>query len=246
MRSSLARPGRRASRPDSGIAASSTPAPTSAVLFRLIHEFRPTLLLDEMEALGGEQARDVLAVINAGYQAGATVPRVEGKDTRRVKGFPVYAPLACAAIRAPNPTTADRCIPVVMLRGRDRIRSDAAAGSAEAGGPMPQRSLVRCSAQQIAVRQPGPGLPGVLHVILNVIEFQVHAPRGSAARFSAISDIIDVPNPILRFVTCELEGQGEKVARSYHAFAGGHAIKAGAGAWAGGADPSHDGMALAV
>ena len=100
-------------------------SPTPAVLFRLVHEFRATLLLDEVEGLAREDAREVVAIVNAGYKAGATVPRCEGKDQKRVEPFSVYAPLALAAIRAPNPTTEDRCIPVVMQRGTDPSRVNA-------------------------------------------------------------------------------------------------------------------------
>jgi integrase len=71
--------------------------PTPAVLFRLIHEFRLTLLLDECEAFNKEDARDILAIINSGYKAGGAVARVEGKDARRVESFSVYAPMALAA-----------------------------------------------------------------------------------------------------------------------------------------------------
>ena len=96
--------------------------PTPAVLFRLIHEFRLTLLLDECEAFNKDDARDILAIINSGYKAGGSVARVEGKDARRVESFSVYAPMALAAIKSLNPTTEDRCIPLVMQRGGDRVR----------------------------------------------------------------------------------------------------------------------------
>jgi hypothetical protein len=96
--------------------------PTPAVLFRLIHEYRPTILLDEVEGFHKEDSRDILAIINSGYKLGGAVPRVEGKDERRIESFSVFAPLALAAIKAPNATTEDRCIPLVMQRGTDRAR----------------------------------------------------------------------------------------------------------------------------
>lgn len=96
--------------------------PTPAVLFRLVHEFRPTLLLDEMEGLSKEDARDVLAILNSGYKAGGTVPRCEGDRVRRVELFEVYAPAALAAIRSLNAVTEDRAIPMVMQRGTDPTR----------------------------------------------------------------------------------------------------------------------------
>jgi hypothetical protein len=99
--------------------------PTPAVLFRLITEFRATLLLDELEGLNRDDAGEVRALLNAGYKAGAVVPRVEGKDTRRVEAFPVYAPAVVAAIRAPNPVTEDRCIPITMQRGLSKTKINA-------------------------------------------------------------------------------------------------------------------------
>jgi hypothetical protein len=93
--------------------------PTPAVLFRLVSEFRPTLLLDEMEGLSGDDARDIRAILNAGYKAGGTVPRCEGERTKRVEQYEVYAPTALAAIRSLNTVTEDRAIPVTMQRGSD-------------------------------------------------------------------------------------------------------------------------------
>jgi gamma-glutamyltranspeptidase/glutathione hydrolase len=90
---------------------------------------------------------------------------------------------------------------------------------------------------------------GVLQAILNTIDFDMSISDAVAApRFSATSDVIDVSNRVPRSVTRELEQQNYTVARSYlsYAFAAVHAIKIDGGSWTGGADPSHDGMALAV
>jgi hypothetical protein len=102
--------------------ASTLVTPTAAVLFRLADELRPTLLLDEMEGLSKEDRQEILSVINAGYKAGASVPRCEGEKTRSVEFFPVYGPMALAGIRGLPATTEDRCIPVVLLKGTDRDR----------------------------------------------------------------------------------------------------------------------------
>ena len=90
---------------------------------------------------------------------------------------------------------------------------------------------------------------GVLQVILNTLDFGMSISDAVAApRFSATSDVIDVSNRVPRAVTRELEQDGYEVARSYlsYAFAAVHAIKIDGGLWTGGADPGHDGMALAV
>jgi hypothetical protein len=96
--------------------------PTPAVLFRIIQETRPTLLLDECETLDREDRRELLAIINSGYKPGGNVPRCEGERTKRVEFYDVFSPLAIAGIKGLNATTEDRAIPVVMQRGTDRTR----------------------------------------------------------------------------------------------------------------------------
>jgi hypothetical protein len=91
---------------------------TSAALFRMMEDV-PTLLLDEVEALGNskpsESAQAVLAVLNAGHRKGATIPRCVPPDFK-VRNFPVYGPKAFAAIGTLPDTLADRCIHVTMQR----------------------------------------------------------------------------------------------------------------------------------
>jgi hypothetical protein len=91
---------------------------TSAALFRMMKDV-PTLLLDEVEALGNskpsEGAQAVLAVLNAGHRKGATIPRCVPPDFD-VRHFPVYGPKAFAAIGTLPDTLSDRCIHVTMQR----------------------------------------------------------------------------------------------------------------------------------
>jgi hypothetical protein len=91
---------------------------TSAALFRMMEDV-PTLLLDEVEALGNskpsEGTQAVLAVLNAGHRKGATIPRCVPPDFA-VRNFPVYGPKAFAAIGTLPDTLADRCIHVTMQR----------------------------------------------------------------------------------------------------------------------------------
>lgn len=90
---------------------------------------------------------------------------------------------------------------------------------------------------------------GVLQAILNVLDFGMSMSDAVAApRFSATSDLIDVSNRIPTFVTRELEAQGYQVSRTHlsYAFAAVHGLARDGDRWTGGADPSHDGMALAV
>lgn len=99
--------------------------PTPAVLFRLAQAYRSALLLDEVEGLAKEEARELLAIINAGYKAGGAVHRVEGRDTRTVEPFAVYASMALAGIKGLNATTEDRCLRVTLQRGIDPARVNA-------------------------------------------------------------------------------------------------------------------------
>ena len=90
---------------------------------------------------------------------------------------------------------------------------------------------------------------GMLQAILNVVDFGMPMDRAvSVPRFSATSDAIDVSNRIPGYITADLEARGYQVIRSHlgFTFAAVHGIKIEDGALEGGADPGHDGMALAV
>ena len=90
---------------------------------------------------------------------------------------------------------------------------------------------------------------GVLQAILNVIDFDMSMVEAvSAPRFSATSNLIDVSNRISRQTTRPLEAAGYTVVRSAQTFgfAAVHGIKIDNGTWQGGADPGHDGIAVAV
>jgi hypothetical protein len=91
---------------------------SSASLFRMMEDV-PTLLLDEVEALGNSKPSDttqaVLAILNAGHRKGATVTRCVPPDWD-VQHFPVYGPKVFAAIGGLTDTLTDRCIVVAMHR----------------------------------------------------------------------------------------------------------------------------------
>src|SRR5262249_22570251 len=83
---------------------------------------RPTFCLDEMEELDRMDAKAIKAILNAGYKAGASVPRTEGDAKREVVPYEVYAPVALAGIKGLDAVLADRSITVGMQRGIDRTR----------------------------------------------------------------------------------------------------------------------------
>ena len=90
---------------------------------------------------------------------------------------------------------------------------------------------------------------GVLQATLNVLDFGMTMTEAvSAPRFSATSNAIDVSNRILHGVTRQLEADGYEVIRSPYTFgfAAVHGIRVGKDDFDGGADPGHDGIALAV
>lgn len=90
---------------------------------------------------------------------------------------------------------------------------------------------------------------GVLHALLNVIDFDMPMDRAvSAPRFSATSDAIDIMNRIPGYLVEPLQADGYEVIRSPLTFgiAAVHGIRIDGGALSGGADPGHDGVALGV
>ena len=90
---------------------------------------------------------------------------------------------------------------------------------------------------------------GVLQVLLNALDFDMTMVEAvSAPRFSATSNAIDVSNRIPRGVERELEAKGYEVVRSpnTYGFAAVHAIRIHPDGLDGGADPSHDGIVMAV
>jgi hypothetical protein len=79
-----------------------------AALFRLTAE-GCTLLADEMENLKNsdrEQFGAIMGIINAGFAAGATVPRAEkGENGWTVRRYPVYGPKVIAGISTVTDTS---------------------------------------------------------------------------------------------------------------------------------------------
>jgi hypothetical protein len=88
---------------------------TPATLFHLVDE-GCTFLADEMERLQDADKKrfgEIMAIFNAGFAAGATVPRMDNGAVRR---FSVYGPKSIAGINAVTDTIRDRSFPVKMLR----------------------------------------------------------------------------------------------------------------------------------
>ncbi len=111
-------------------------APSEAVLFRKLDRDRPTLLLDEVDAVFGAKAKEhegLRMLLNSGNRRGVSVPRCVGKQFE-LKDFTVFGPRALAGIGRLPDTIADRSIPLRMVR---RTREEPIDGF---GGPQRRRA----------------------------------------------------------------------------------------------------------
>lgn len=95
-----------------------TASTSSAAMFRLISEDRPTLFIDEVDAVfTGASNEDLRGVLNSGYKRNGSVLRFTGKET---ESFSTFCPKLLAGIdNAQMPDTiADRCVKIVLKRKR--------------------------------------------------------------------------------------------------------------------------------
>jgi hypothetical protein len=91
-----------------------------SVVFRLRDKVGPVaLMLDEIDNTlknrADDGARDLLALVNAGYRRSATAYRSEGK-TFEPRAFKAFGPAAIAGIGTLASTTESRCIPITLTR----------------------------------------------------------------------------------------------------------------------------------
>src|SRR3954453_22249920 len=96
--------------------------PSEAVTYPVLSQPpRPTMLLDEADAIFGpktsEKYEGLRAGLNSGNRQGTPVPRVKLEGHRRdVEWFDVYGPKAIAGIGDLPDTATDRSIPIRMKR----------------------------------------------------------------------------------------------------------------------------------
>jgi hypothetical protein len=91
--------------------------PSAAVIFRQVDGDDSTLIIDEAETLGGtdQEKADLIGLLNAGFQRGAMVPRMEGKGTdMRIRNFSAFSPKCLAGINKLASTLEDRAFRIVM------------------------------------------------------------------------------------------------------------------------------------
>jgi hypothetical protein len=95
-------------------------SPSEAVLFRKIARDCPQVLLDESDPLFNgriEQREPLRALLNAGFERGAVVPRCVGEGSKmQLVDFEVFCPKAIASIGDLPDTIEDRGIVISMKR----------------------------------------------------------------------------------------------------------------------------------
>lgn len=109
---------------------------TPAVLFRMIHKYRPTLIADEVDSWLSDEKSELRGIFNAAHwRAGAVIPRCVG-DAHEVELFNVFGAKLIAMIGRPSATMLSRSITITLRRKtagehveplrEDRLRNDLA------------------------------------------------------------------------------------------------------------------------
>lgn len=97
-----------------------TSASSEAALFRTIEEDRPTLLLDEADAIFGPKAREhegLRSLLNAGFRRGSPILRCVGEGSKmRMQKFDPFCAKILAGIGDLPDTVADRALLIRMKR----------------------------------------------------------------------------------------------------------------------------------
>jgi Protein of unknown function (DUF3631) len=92
---------------------------TGAVLFRLVHARKPTLLIDEVDGVfnkkNNDGTEDIRKVLNSGYKAGKKVFRCGPPPARELEEYEVFCPKAMAGLGTLPGTLAHRSIPIGMM-----------------------------------------------------------------------------------------------------------------------------------
>jgi putative DNA primase/helicase len=89
---------------------------TAPVLFRLVAQYKPTLLLDEVDTYLSH-AQELRGLINAGHKQGGCAYRCEGKDNA-VRAFNAFAPAVISGIGALHETLRSRSISLLLVKAK--------------------------------------------------------------------------------------------------------------------------------
>lgn len=99
---------------------------TEAVLFRMAKG--DTLVLDEIESIGGKDKAVLREYLNTCYKVGATVKRlkktkVHGEEKWVSEGFEPYKPIAMANIWGMEEVLNDRCVSLVLEKSNNPLKT---------------------------------------------------------------------------------------------------------------------------
>jgi putative DNA primase/helicase len=89
---------------------------TAPTLFRLVDQFQPTLLLDEVDAYL-HQAEELRGLLNAGHKRGACAYRCSA-DGSGLRAFKAFAPAVLSGIGTLPGTLHDRSVHIPLLKAR--------------------------------------------------------------------------------------------------------------------------------
>jgi hypothetical protein len=99
-----------------------TSNPTVAAFFRKISKEKPTLLLDETDAIWAgreENYQELRGALNSGYRQGGSIARCVGQGSKQdVVDFATFCPKLLAGIGKAPDTISDRAIPIRLERKR--------------------------------------------------------------------------------------------------------------------------------
>jgi len=99
--------------------------PSTAAMFRIVHKWKPTLLLDEFNLYSAKENKEVIAILRQGYKKGGQVPRCEklrikgesgSRELQEVVFYDVYAPIAFCGLTINDDQLLDRSIAINLLR----------------------------------------------------------------------------------------------------------------------------------
>lgn len=98
-------------------------ATTTAPIFRILDEIKGTLILDEADLRFSDMTKDIIKILNMGFQRGYPVLRMKHKDSPDIRAFEVFSP----KIIATRETFDDKALESRFLieeMGRGKLRND--------------------------------------------------------------------------------------------------------------------------
>jgi hypothetical protein len=94
--------------------------PSAATAYRMIHDRRPTMCVDEVDTIfkakGSEGAEALRGVLNVGNDRDVKIPRCVGQQHEHIRDFSPFCSKVFTAIGKLPDTVASRSIPLVLVR----------------------------------------------------------------------------------------------------------------------------------